>query len=279
MKIQFHSELITVFESALYRTTSTLLHLNDELLLVDPNWLPGEIHFIKKHISEHFPNHKLNILFTHSDYDHILGYGAFPGATTIGSLAFAQSTKKSSILKQISDFDNTYYIVRNYHVEYPRLDHIINKDDQIVKIGGVDIHFFLAPGHTDDGIFALIPELNVWIAGDYLSNIEIPMVDGNFSDYSSTLIKLSYIFVMFPKVTILIPGHGDLAHGKEDILRRIQNDTIYLSCFDRFHGKSDLNDNEDISEAIKIYGSNPQLTEIHKNNVQKWLSEQKKDKD
>jgi hydroxyacylglutathione hydrolase len=278
MKIQFHSEVITVFESALYRTTSTLLHLNEELLLVDPNWLPGEIHFIKKYISEHFPNHKLNILFTHSDYDHIIGYGAFPGATTIGSLAFAQSTKKSSILKQISDFDNTYYIDRDYPVEYPRLDHIINKDGQIVKISGVDIHFFLAPGHTDDGIFALIPELNVWIAGDYLSNIEIPMVDGNFTAYASTLIKLSYIFVMFPTVTILIPGHGDLAHGMDDILLRIRNDMNYLSCFDRFHGKSDLNDNEDISEAIKEYGSNPQLTEIHKNNVQKWLSEQKKEK-
>ena len=272
MKIQYYSDDITVFESALYRTTSTLLRLNQELLLVDPNWLPGEIHFIKKYIRENFPNHKLNILFTHSDYDHIIGYGAFPEAKTIGSLEFAQSTKKSTILNQISDFDNTYYIVRDYLIDYPRLDNIISLDGQILRVGDEDVHFFMAPGHTNDGIFAIIPKLNVWIAGDYLSNIEIPMVDDNFLDYASTLIKMSHIYIMFPTVKIVIPGHGDIAESKEEVLRRIQNDTIYVSYFHKFYGKSDLTDNEHFSEIIKMYGSNPQLKEIHKANVKKWLS-------
>ena len=45
--IQFKTPNITVFESALFRTTTTLLETDDLLLLVDPNWLPSEIENIQ----------------------------------------------------------------------------------------------------------------------------------------------------------------------------------------------------------------------------------------
>ncbi|MFO7176611.1 hypothetical protein QJS77_14340, partial [Enterococcus faecium] len=40
----------TVYESALMRTTSTLIDTPDALLLIDPTWLPEEIATIRRDI-------------------------------------------------------------------------------------------------------------------------------------------------------------------------------------------------------------------------------------
>jgi hydroxyacylglutathione hydrolase len=271
MKIQHKSEFLIVFESALYRTTTTLVRLKEGLLLVDPNWLPDEISFVKHYITEHFPNQSLHILFTHSDYDHIIGYGAFPEAKTYGSKAFSQSDHKEAVVQEIMNFYNTYYIVNEHSVEYPCLDTVVAKNGQIVNLGGMPVHFFLSPGHTDDGLFAIIPDLGIWIAGDYLSNIEIPMVDGRFSDYFETLQKMMDIYSCFQTINILISGHGDIALSRTDIFRRIRNDTLYLSHFEKNLTSFDRIDGEHISDFITRYSSNPQLMKIHRDNVEKWL--------
>ena len=52
MKIQFRNEYITVFESQLFRTTTTVVQTDDLVLLVDPNWLPTEIEFLQNFIAK-----------------------------------------------------------------------------------------------------------------------------------------------------------------------------------------------------------------------------------
>ncbi len=272
MKIQYQSEFLTVFESALYRTTTSLIKLHDGLLLVDPNWLPGEIAFIKNYMKDNYPNLKLHLLFTHSDYDHIIGYSAFKESISYGSLAFASLRKKDESLQSIINFYTTYYIESEYPIEYPNLNTIITQNGQVLNIGGLSVHFFLAPGHTDDGLFAIIPELGIWIAGDYLSNIEIPMVDGSFSDYMETLEKMTDIYSRFPTVNILVPGHGDTATNREEISRRIQNDTIYMSYFKTHQNLTDTRNEKYIYNLINTYSNNPQMMEIHTANVKKWLN-------
>lgn len=63
---------------------------------------------------------------------------------------------------------------------------------------------------------------NIWIAGDYLSNIEIPLVDHNFNDYQNTLLKVKEVFRKFDQINLLIPGHGDLATDRTEIYKRIK---------------------------------------------------------
>lgn len=65
---------ITIFESALYRTTSTVFHNDDLILIVDPNWLPGEVQAVRGHVDQIKKGYPLYLLFTHSDYDHIIAY-------------------------------------------------------------------------------------------------------------------------------------------------------------------------------------------------------------
>jgi len=171
MKIQYRNDGITVFESALYRTTCTVISLAQSVLIVDPNWLPDEIDFIADYVQQHYSGYTQYLIFTHSDYDHIIGYGKFPKAKVIASEKLTSNPRKQEILKQIEDFDNEYYITRNYPLAYPAVNYSILTDVQTLTIENTQLIFYLAPGHVTDGLFILIPSKNCWIAGDYLSTI------------------------------------------------------------------------------------------------------------
>jgi hydroxyacylglutathione hydrolase len=259
MKIQYQKNGITIFESALYRTTCTVIGLEQSVLIIDPNWLPDEIEYIAGYIQNHYPEHTQYLIFTHSDYDHIIGYGRFPNAMVIASEQLATNTRKQEILKQIEDFDNEYYITRNYPLAYPAVNYSILTDVQTLTIDNTQLIFYLAPGHVADGIFIIIPSINCWIAGDYLSNIEIPFVDDNFKDYIQTLTKAQSILDQYDEVNILITGHGDIAVSRMEIQNRITNDSLYLQGLIN-------NDDEKIDNIIKKYSFYPVMKAAHEKN-------------
>ena len=122
--IQYQDSSLCVFESALFRTTSTVLEMPDLILVVDPTWLPEEVQAIQDFVFSKKANRPIYLLFTHSDYDHILGYGAFPEATIIATTAFNTNPGKQEILAQIRKFDDEYYIQRSYKINYPGVVYI-----------------------------------------------------------------------------------------------------------------------------------------------------------
>lgn len=84
--IQYRTEHVTVFQSALFQTTSTVISLDEHIVIVDPNWLPHEVREIQSYVESIRGNKELYLLFTHGDFDHIIGYRAFPDAKTVGSI-------------------------------------------------------------------------------------------------------------------------------------------------------------------------------------------------
>jgi hydroxyacylglutathione hydrolase len=54
------------------------------VLIVDLNWLPNEVDDIRNYVDSVKGDRELYLLFTHGDFDHIIGYKAFPGAKIIG---------------------------------------------------------------------------------------------------------------------------------------------------------------------------------------------------
>ena len=127
MKIQLETEILTIFESQLFNTTTTLLNGENCLLLIDPNWLPLEIEFIHNYVNKKKGGKECFLAFTHSDYDHIIGYGKFSSFKSIASTNFVNNIKKLDILSQISKFDDQYYIQRDYPITYPAIDIEISK--------------------------------------------------------------------------------------------------------------------------------------------------------
>lgn len=230
MKIQFQAPGITIFESALFRTTSCVLELDNKVLLVDPNWLPYEIDFIRNFVDQTYPNHNRFLYFTHADFDHIIGYKAFPEAVTIGDFRMANHSNKKNYLKQILDFDNEFYIKRNYPIEFPDIQIQIDKNEFVSHDFDTGIMFFLTPGHVDNGSAAIFPSQKLCIAGDYLSNIEIPWVEYGFKSYLHTL-ELFQRYLTKYNIEMLVTGHGDIAIGKTEIHRRLDEDVEYVRSF------------------------------------------------
>ncbi|MEC0257147.1 MBL fold metallo-hydrolase [Paenibacillus lautus] len=225
--IQYSNDKVTVFQSALFQTTSTVIELDDCIIIMDPNWLPHEIREIQEHVKAVRGNREIYLIFTHGDYDHIIGYKAFPDAKTIGSAGLRDHPEKEKKLKLIREFDASYYITRDYPIEFPMLDFVIEEDGQQLILGSATLTFYRAPGHTKDGLFTLVDSVGVFAAGDYLSDFELPFIYDSALDYDETIRKASWILKKHP-VSLLIPGHGRHATSRSDMERRVETARSHL---------------------------------------------------
>lgn len=216
-----------IFTSVLFQTTSTLLVSEKTILLVDPNWLPHEIKMIREVTNHYLEGRQLYLLFTHSDYDHIIGANAFPEAMVIATEAFAKNPAKDKVIEDVLVFDESNYIVRDYSISYPKVDVIVNKDGQEIELGDMNLVFYLAPGHNADGMFTIVEEAKTWIAGDYLSDIEFPFIYHSSADYLNTLQKVDLILKTH-KIDQLIPGHGSPTTSIKEIQKRKLENHSYI---------------------------------------------------
>ncbi|WP_369814310.1 MBL fold metallo-hydrolase [Lysinibacillus sp. FJAT-14745] len=227
MVIQFQKENITVFQSVLYMTTSAIIETNEAVIMTDPNWLPTEIEEIKSYINEIIGDKQLYIIYTHSDFDHIIGSGAFPEAKVIASKQFDENPNKEDSIQKIKQFDQGYYLNRNYSVVYPTVDIIVSEDGHKLELDSQTITFYQAPGHTNDGLFTVIEPYGLFLSGDYLSDIEFPFIFSNYKDYVNTVNKAENILLNH-HITTHIPGHGLTTQNQQEIRKRINDSKYYL---------------------------------------------------
>jgi glyoxylase-like metal-dependent hydrolase (beta-lactamase superfamily II) len=225
--IQFENANLKVYQSALFQTISTVVQTEDFVLIVDPTWLPDEVEQIHSYVQKIRKGKQLLLLFTHSDYDHILGYGAFNDAQVIATKTFVENKARETVLAQIRKFDDEYYIQRTYPIEYPKVDIVINDDGQLLNFQHSDIEFHLAPGHNLDGLFALVKPLGYLIVGDYLSNVEFPYIYHSSIEYETTLTKAKEL-IDSGEIKVLIPGHGQITAETSEMNRRLSDSFQYI---------------------------------------------------
>ncbi len=231
MTVLYDSPQVRVFQSALFQTNSTVVTTDDLVLVVDPNWLPLEIAEIRQFVDQQRAGKKpVYLLFTHSDYDHIIGYHAFSdiAESVIAAHHFVENTGKSTTLQQIKDFDDEYYIERPYPIEYPSVSHVIAHDGQTLTVGATKLTFFNAVGHNPDGIFTIVNG-QYWIAGDYLCGVEFPYIYHSSLEYEKTLNKTDKILKDFD-IQLLISGHGAPTADKVEILSRKKDAHEYIDA-------------------------------------------------
>jgi len=226
--ILFKNKHVTVFQSALFQTNSTVVETEDCIIVVDPTWLPNEITEIRKYVDEIREERPIYLYFTHGDFDHVIGYHAFPDATTIGSINLHNHPEKDIKVGKIKQFYLDNYIQHTEPIRFPEIDLMITEDGQTIKIGNTSLVFYLAPGHTQDGLFLYVEQLDVWITGDYLSDFELPIVFDSVKSYYETLEKASE-YITNKQFSLLIPGHGKVTESKEDAINRISFAKDYLT--------------------------------------------------
>lgn len=225
--LHYKDEHITVFQSTLYQTTTAVIESEEAVIMTDPTWLPEEIDKIRGYIDDRLNDRKLYIIYTHSDFDHIIGAGAFPEAFVIATERFQQNKNKQAIIEEVKAFDQQYYLTRSYDYTYPTVDRLIKIDGDKLKLGSLTLHFFLAPGHTKDSLITVIEPSNILLSGDYLSDVEFPFIASSYKDYSHTIDKVETIINDF-NIECHVPGHGSVSKSKSDIRKRLRESRYYL---------------------------------------------------
>lgn len=262
LSMPWRFEGVTVFQSQVYQMNSALIETPDLLLLVDPGYLPSEIEEIRRLINEKQGARPLFLVFTHSNGDHIIGASFFPEAYHVGSASMKEADGQK-ILRELKEFDQAHGIVRADPLVFPRLEIEVG-DDQIIQEGLTELLFLPARGHTNDGIFTIVSPPGIFIAGDYLSDIEFPFIYFSFREYEKTIERAAKILLQH-SVRVLVPGHGSATADPEEMKSRAVNDARYLSLLKETILCGDLIRAQNLLEELRYPSS---LKEDHWRNIQ-----------
>lgn len=265
-QFSFPEQNCTVFQSALYQTNTVCLDRKGYSVLVDPNWLPGEIAYIRAAWQEQGGNKPLYIVLTHSDYDHIIGVGAFPEAQLLASQALAERADQAAEIEVIHTFDDRHYIQRGYPIFYPQIDLMVGDAQSQFKLANDNWEAWPAPGHHQDAIILWEPAHRLLIVGDYLSDIEFPFVYHSFSAYHRTLDQLEEI-IRDRKPNLLLPGHGKPTTDPQEMLHRVAESRQYL---DDIKTAKEQPSEFPLKKWLSVYPFPRGLAKEHAKNMERW---------
>jgi glyoxylase-like metal-dependent hydrolase (beta-lactamase superfamily II) len=204
-----------------------------ETFVIDSPVLPDELDALGALAEQaRFPA-PTGLLATHGDWDHLLARMAFPGV----ALGCAQSTAErlaaepGAAQRALRAFDEELYIERPAPLALGAVQALPVPGR--CQIGSHELELHPALGHTVDGMAVWIPWASVLVAGDYLSSIEIPVLnEGDALDtYTATLERLR---ALLARAEHVVPGHGPVTDGAR-ALAVLEEDLAYLGAL-RAHG-------------------------------------------
>jgi glyoxylase-like metal-dependent hydrolase (beta-lactamase superfamily II) len=223
-----HPDVI-VATSAIWQTTCTIIRGGEEAFVVDSPVLPYELGMLPA-LLEQAQFRFSGLLATHGDWDHLLGRLAFPGA----ALGVAESTaarlnaEPGAAQRALRAFDQEHYVVRPAPLALGDVQELPVPGR--LDLGEHELELHPACGHTADGLAVLAPWAGVLLAGDYLSPVEIPLVEGGtIEDYLDTLERLQGLLA---GAEYVVAGHGAVG-GRERSLRLLEEDRAYLLALQR----------------------------------------------
>ena len=197
-----------------------------ETFVIDSPVLPEELEMLPSLIDQAGFPAPSGCLATHADWDHVLGPLAFPGAP----LGLAESSVRrlasepGAAQRELRSFDEELYLERErpLALSAPQALPVPGR----LEIGEQPLELHPTGGHTPDGMALLAGWAGVLVAGDYLSEIEIPMLNdgGDVGEYLATLERLRPLLA---RVTHVVPGHGPVL-DPERAAEVLDEDAAYL---------------------------------------------------
>ena len=208
---------------------SVVLAAEGHALLIDPGVLPSELDDIARVVAAEAPRFEnVALAFTHPHWDHVLGSPWFPGATTFAHVGFADEVESDE--QEIRDKSEKWIgeqgerPPQRFQAFTPSLT---ARGTALLKLGPFDVVTYDTPGHSGSHLALWLPAQGTLVAGDLLSDIEIPWLDAAPWVYRASLKSLHWLFEQ-EDVRLLVPGHGPVAHGRVDGYRRLLRDMNYL---------------------------------------------------
>jgi hydroxyacylglutathione hydrolase len=213
----------------LWMNSALLLH-REHAVLVDPGVLPSELDDLAAAVRRGGAP-TVTLVFTHSHWDHVLGRPWWPAAATVGHARLAAELRRDAdaILGEA-----TGHAARSgeawSHGFQPFEPDLAVEDERSLALGPWRLVLREAPGHCDSQVTVHLPDRGVLIAGDLLSDLEIPWLDREPAACRATLRALLPL-AEGGGIGTLIPGHGTIARGPE-ALERLHRDLGYLDALE-----------------------------------------------
>jgi glyoxylase-like metal-dependent hydrolase (beta-lactamase superfamily II) len=218
--VSLHADVLLV-TSAIWQTNCVIVRSGEETFVIDSPILPDELDALPTLIEQAgFPTAS-GLLATHADWDHLLGRLSFPEAALgcADSTARRLSADPGAAQRELRAFD------RQFHIERPR-PLMLGSIQALAmpghcEIGLHELQLHPADGHTEDGMAIWLDWAEVLVAGDYLSTVERPQVDGSAAAYLATLERLRPLVQAAEQI---VPGHGPVLDSKraEELLEENQ---------------------------------------------------------
>jgi glyoxylase-like metal-dependent hydrolase (beta-lactamase superfamily II) len=240
-----------VITSRMWQTNAVALRAGGEAMLIDSPYFPDELEALPGVLaSAGFEPDAL--VATHADYDHVLGRLAFPGlALGLGEPSVLRLREEpGATQRELRDKDAELYVERPHPLSLGQVQALPVPGS--IELGSEELELHPADGHTRDGMAVMARWCGVLCVGDYLSNVEIPMVESGLADYRATLARLA---PLVEAADTIVPGHGAV-HTSEDALRIIDEDVDYLYDLERGEERPRLPKGRDSREQQRIHAEN-----------------------
>jgi glyoxylase-like metal-dependent hydrolase (beta-lactamase superfamily II) len=218
-----HPDAVVV-TSRMWQTTCTAIRAGEEAMLIDSPYFPDELDALPTLL--HQAGFEISaLLATHADYDHLLGRAAFPAlALGVGEGTAIRLREEPGVAqRELRDADAEHYVERAAPLSLGSYQSL--PVPGYVGLGGEELELHPAEGHTVDGVAVFARWAGVLCVGDYLSDVEIPMVH-DLDEYRATLTRLAPLVDVAETV---VPGHGS-PHDRDTALRLLEEDLEYLDA-------------------------------------------------
>ena len=247
--VSVHADAL-VITSRIWQTNAVALRAAQEAMLVDSPYFPDELEALPGLLAgAGFAPDAL--IATHADFDHLLGRLAFPGlALGLGESSVERIHREpGAAQRELREHDTEFYVSRGSPLGLGQVQGLPVPGS--VELGDRELALHPAEGHTSDGMAIVAPWCGVLCVGDYLSDVEIPMVV-SLREYRGTLARLS---PLIEQTEVVVPGHGS-PHDRETALRLLEEDADYLEALERGDERPKLPAGRDTAAQRRIHGEN-----------------------
>ena len=249
--VSVHRDAIVV-TSLLWRTTATAIRNGEEAMLLDSPYFPDELELLPAILGQ-AGFEPSALLATRADFDHLLGRLAFPDLALGVAESTAERIQRSlgAAQRELREYDAEHYVERR-PLSLSRVNAL--PVPGALGLGAEELELHPAEGHTPDGMAVFAPWLGVLCCGDYLSDVEIPLIAeaGSLGGYRATLARLA---ALVERAEVVVPGHGS-PHSREEALCLLEEDVDYLDAIEAGAERVRLPAGRDSSRQRQIHAEN-----------------------
>ena len=242
----------SVTTSRMLQTNVTVLSHGGETLVIDAPYFPDELAALREEVGG-----PVRLFATHSHYDHLMARLAFPSAPLLVGMptAKALASEPGKPSRELYEEDARHYVRRTDPLRFGAMQGVPVPGG--VEVGGEWAELVDAPGHTEDGTALFAPWIGLLCCGDYLSDVEIPLLSaaGSLPAYVDTLERLR---PLVQSAATVVPGHGSPCDARA-ALRRLEEDLAYLDGIPK----------GDANQRLPSGRDTPRQREIHKANLKR----------